>query len=105
MTIEVISMKSAAITQLKAKLSHYLKQVQAGEEVLVLNRGKPIARIVPIDPDSDLAHDAWIQELIRTGRLKPAKGKLPADFWERELPKDMGDSVLKALLEEREEGR
>jgi prevent-host-death family protein len=90
---------------LKAKLSAYLKHVQAGEEVLVLSHGKPVARIVPIDPDSKMAHDEWIKELIRTGRIRPATKKLPPDFWDRPKPKDPEGLVRKAIIEERREGR
>jgi len=93
--------KSVSIAELKAKLSHYLKQVQAGEEVLVVSRGKPVARIVPLDPDSDMAHDAWMQELIRTGRMRPARGKLPPDFWDSPRPEDPEGTALKTLLGER----
>jgi prevent-host-death family protein len=42
-------MERADVAQLKARLSDYLARVQHGEEVLVLQRGKPIARIIPID--------------------------------------------------------
>lgn len=98
-------MKTAAVSELKAKLSMYLKRVQAGEELLVLSHGKPVARIMPVDPASDLAHDAWIAELIRTGRARAPLEKLPPDFFTRKLPKDPNGLILKALLEERREGR
>ncbi len=38
--------------ELKAKLSKYLRMVQAGDEVQVLDRQNPIARILQIDKDS-----------------------------------------------------
>ena len=40
-------MKTTTVTKLKASLSEYLRQVKAGEEVLVTERGRPIARIAP----------------------------------------------------------
>jgi len=40
-------MKTAAVSKLKAGLSEYLARVKAGEEVIVTERGKPIAKIVP----------------------------------------------------------
>jgi len=98
-------MKTAAINELKAKLSMYLKRVQSGEEVLVLNHGKPVARIVPLEHPDEMAQDAWEKELIRTGRMRPARKRLPPDFWDRPRPKDPEGLVLKALLEERREGR
>lgn len=41
-------MKIAAVSKLKAYLSDYLDQVKAGNEVLITDRGKPVARLVPI---------------------------------------------------------
>jgi prevent-host-death family protein len=47
-------MKTVKIGQLKANLSANLRLVSSGEEVLVCDRNRPIARIVPIDmADSD----------------------------------------------------
>jgi prevent-host-death family protein len=40
-------MKSVGIAELKARLSAYLKDVEAGESITVLDRRRPIARIVP----------------------------------------------------------
>jgi len=40
-------MKTTTVTKLKASLSEYLRQVKAGEEVLVTERGRPIARLAP----------------------------------------------------------
>jgi prevent-host-death family protein len=41
-------MKTVNIGTLKNKLSSYLQDVRKGEEVIVQDRKKPIARIVPI---------------------------------------------------------
>ena len=78
-------MKSAAVSKLKATLSEHLARVKAGEEVVVTERGKPIARIVPL------------------GRL--GSGKLPGRFWRMSRPSDPRGAGLKAFLEEREGGR
>jgi prevent-host-death family protein len=32
-----------------ARLAHYVRQAEAGREVLVTRRGKPVARLVPAD--------------------------------------------------------
>jgi antitoxin (DNA-binding transcriptional repressor) of toxin-antitoxin stability system len=44
-------MKTVNIGKLKDNLSAYLQDVQNGEEVIVRDRKKPIARIVPIRAD------------------------------------------------------
>jgi prevent-host-death family protein len=40
-------MTSVNVTELRQHLPEYLKQVQAGEEVVITLHGKTIARIVP----------------------------------------------------------
>ncbi|MBN1641378.1 MAG: type II toxin-antitoxin system prevent-host-death family antitoxin [Anaerolineae bacterium] len=39
---------SAGIRELKAHLSKYLRRVQAGETVIITDRGQPVGRIVPV---------------------------------------------------------
>ncbi len=96
-------MKTAAISKLKASLSEYLLKVKAGEEVIVTDRGKPIAKIIPIDRSETSQED--LQEMEKRGLISSGKGKLPKDFWDLPRPKDPKGLVLKALIDERREGR
>ena len=89
---------------MKASLSKYLARVKAGEEVIVTERGKPVAKLVPILRDDDMEMER-LRELERRGVLTIGTGKLPDDFWNRPMPEDPDGLVLKALLEERESGR
>jgi prevent-host-death family protein len=41
-------MKSVKIAELKDKLSEHLRAVEHGAEVLVTDRNRPIARIIPV---------------------------------------------------------
>ncbi|HEX9668633.1 MAG TPA: type II toxin-antitoxin system prevent-host-death family antitoxin, partial [Thermoanaerobaculia bacterium] len=41
-------MRTAGVAELKAKLSEHLDRVKRGEEVLITERGQPIAKLVPI---------------------------------------------------------
>lgn len=41
--------RSAGVAELKARLSEYLAAVKRGRSVTVLDRGQPIARLVPYD--------------------------------------------------------
>ncbi|MBM4308813.1 MAG: type II toxin-antitoxin system prevent-host-death family antitoxin [Deltaproteobacteria bacterium] len=96
-------MKIAAVSKLKTYLSEYLNQVKAGDEVLITDRGKPVARLVPI-----LRMKATDESMIRMekqGLIKLGSGKLPKDFWSMPRSEDPKGLVLKALLEERENGR
>jgi len=98
-------MTTASVSILKARLSEYLARVKRGEEVAVTDRGRQIARIVPPSAvPADL--DAGIAELVRLGIAKPGrKGGISLDFLKRQRPKDPRGLVLKALLEDREQGR
>jgi prevent-host-death family protein len=41
-------MKRVAISELKSHLSEYLRSAEAGETIEVMDRARPIARVVPI---------------------------------------------------------
>ncbi len=94
-------MQTTSITELKNSLSAYLRNVKAGEEVLITDRGRPIARIVPISPSDSI--EERMDDLERRGLLKRGTGKLPEDFWEMPRPKDPEGSVRRAISQDREE--
>ena len=96
-------MKTAPVSELKAHLSEYLNQVKAGMEVLITDRGKPVARLVPILRSKDLKES--LVRMEKQGLIRLGSGKLPKDFWRMDRPDDPQGLVLKALLEEREAGR
>ncbi|MBI5633475.1 MAG: type II toxin-antitoxin system prevent-host-death family antitoxin [Nitrospirae bacterium] len=97
-------MKTAAVSKLKTSLSEYLLKVKAGEEVIVTDRGKAIARIVPIKRDETVIPPNLLT-LEKAGLVRIGKGKLPKDFWNMPRPKDRKGLALSHLLKEREEGR
>lgn len=86
---------------MKNRLSAYLDKVRAGETVLVLDRGIPIAELTPAN---DLPDDERIGRLVRKGIVRPPKGPPPLHLLDEAPPKS-GASVLEALLEERRDGR
>lgn len=90
-------MKTAAVTDLKNRLSHYLRLVARGESVTVLDRGHPVARLTHID-----AGDAELETLVASGLARPPLAPLPKDFFTRRLPRAKA-SVQQALLEDRAE--
>jgi prevent-host-death family protein len=94
--------KTTSISALKARLSAYLDIVRRGEEVLVTDRGRPIARLAPVSTARSV--EGRREELIRTGRLRAPRAKLPRDFWDRKRPADPKGKALAALLAERESG-
>ncbi len=96
-------MQTTSITQLKNSLSAYLRDVKAGEEVLITDRGRPIARLVPVSSSDSM--EEHLEEMERKGLLRRGTGRLPDDFWDMPRMEDPEGLVLKALLQEREEGR
>jgi prevent-host-death family protein len=90
-----------SVSQLKAQLSRYLREVRRGGEVEVLDRGVPVARLVGIAQASGASadDDERRARLIRSGVLRPGTGdaseilKLPL----LEIP----GGLLGALEEER----
>jgi len=97
-------MKTAAVAKLKATLSEYLARVKAGEEVIVTERGKPIAKLVPLAYDtSGVPRD--VLELARAGLVRLGSGTLPDNFWTMPRPRDRRGAAVKALVDARAEGR
>ncbi|MCK6553606.1 type II toxin-antitoxin system prevent-host-death family antitoxin [Candidatus Binatia bacterium] len=92
--------KTAAVAELKAHLSRFLRRVKAGDEILVTERDVPVARIVPVAP----VGDERLRGLERQGLVKIGSGKLPKDFWTRPRGEDPRGLVRAAVGEEREEG-
>lgn len=102
MTI-LVTMQEASISQLKARLSQYMRLVRGGQEVIVTDRGVPVARIVALDSERRL--DARVKDLVERGLVRPPASGLPKDFWKRPRPIDAEGRVVDALLGERSEGR
>lgn len=96
-------MRRASISSLKARLSQYLDAVKAGEEILITDRGTPVARLSAVEGPAKM--EARIRELIRTGRLIPPRKKGRIDFSRFTPPEDPQGCILAGLLEERHEGR
>jgi len=60
------------ILEAKNRLSQLIKSAQAGEEVVIANRGEPVARLVPIDQrahESRVGTAAYILEGLKQNPL------------------------------------
>ncbi|MDO8586514.1 MAG: type II toxin-antitoxin system prevent-host-death family antitoxin [Armatimonadota bacterium] len=95
-------MKSAAVSKLKATLSEYIAWVKRGEEVLITERGRPVARIVPV---GDLPADARRSELVRRGILRPGKGRVSIDVIKDRPIINVTQSDIRRIIEEEREDR
>jgi antitoxin (DNA-binding transcriptional repressor) of toxin-antitoxin stability system len=94
--------KKARIAQLKDQLSRYLDHVRSGETVLVFDRDRPIARLVPLAraPAEAGVDEGRLDRLERAGLIRRGTGGLPEWLGKRKPPRLRG-SVLKDLLAER----
>jgi len=63
------------VRELRADLSRWLKRVQAGDELVVTDRGRVVARVSPV------GHERALDRLIREGVVVPAPRP-----WQGELP-------------------
>ena len=63
-------MRSVGIAELRSKLSRYLRDVQRGDTLLVLDRDTPIARLTSFDAGKDMAISPPLSTRIAVGKLK-----------------------------------
>jgi prevent-host-death family protein len=97
-------MRSASISEAKNKLSALLDRVRAGETILILDRGIPVAQLVPANEVSD---DARMARLERAGVIRPPKrrGHAPSRLAQPPPGPAGGTGALEGLLQERRESR
>lgn len=101
-------MESAGVADLKARMSEYLARVKSGEEVLVTDRGRPVARLVPVGIETmadDETERTRLRPMEREGLVRLGSGRLPEGVFEKERPEDPEGLLVKAVREEREKGR
>lgn len=93
---------SIGVRELRQYASTYLARVKEGESLVVTERGRPIARLVPIGEGTDDWRRAWIE----TGRMVDAAPG-PSFRWTRapHLPLPADAASWSALLEEQRADR
>lgn len=100
-------MKIANISTIKNELSKYLRYVQRGEKVRILDRNQAVADIIPVEETPGTANEHQLQKLEASGIIRRGSGKIPKSLFT--LPSKTSENtehgVLDALLKERKEGR
>jgi prevent-host-death family protein len=94
-------MRRVNIGDLKAQLSAHIQLVKDGEEVLVCERNRPVARIVPCLLDDQTERE---RRLIARGSLIPPKEKRRRSA----LPPPAGnvsDKIMEKIWREERENR
>lgn len=95
-------MKTTNIAELKNRLSSFLADVKRGEEILISDRNKPIAKIVPLHNTQDFSAEELALAAAGVLRL-PEKQALPESFWKEKRPDVASETAIKAVLDERDE--
>ena len=88
---------NASVTEIKNRLSHYLRVVARGGTVTVLDRGTPVAQITPLR-----LPDEAVRPLAAAGLVRPPLARLPRGFFRRSLPASKR-SVTDGLIDERDD--
>jgi prevent-host-death family protein len=90
-------MKTVNIGTLKNKLSSYLQDVRNGEEVIVQDRKKPIARIVPIKSSDFTDEELYLASIGVMVLPENPKGIDWEAFWAKPRPEVSDEAVKEAI--------
>lgn len=96
---KMVIMSRASVSELKARLSHYLREVRRGGEVDVFDRGVPVARLQGIGASAEISSDERRVRLIHSGVLRQRSAAVSEVL--EDSPLTVSTSVLEALEEER----
>jgi antitoxin (DNA-binding transcriptional repressor) of toxin-antitoxin stability system len=95
-------MEKATISELKNRLSAFLRKVREGETIVVFDRNRPVARIERIEAGG--IDDERLARLESRGLLRRAVCRPSADELRSPGPAAKR-SAVRALIDERREGR
>jgi len=93
-------MSRIGVKELKNRLTHYLRLTQKGEEIIVTDRGRPIALLQQIEAGRPGTREARLAQLAALGKIV-----LPTAAPNRRLKPlaYRGPSVGRAVIEDRTE--
>lgn len=98
-------MRVVGIADAKNKLSALIDYVRGGETVLIMDNGRPVARLESA-VSVDEAGESRLSRLERAGIVRVATKSLAEDVVRANPPRARkGADILRALLEERREAR
>jgi prevent-host-death family protein len=100
-------MATYSIYETKARLSEVLRLVKTRREVVITERGKPIAKIVPFTEDEPESLEQRIERLTASGQLVPASMKpgegLPVSAKSQSRVSTKRSGALERFLADRDE--
>jgi len=92
-------MQTVNIADLKNNLSAYLEQVRNGLELIVKDRNRPIARLLPLGEDLDAEEES----LVAAGLMRLPLEAKNDDFLDFPSPEVSSESVRQIIRSERDE--
>lgn len=95
-------MKTATLTEAKNGLRALIDQVRHGETILILDRGRAVARLTSVLGEESSSPEGRVERLERQGILHRAQTTKSPHLFDRPRPRPReGASILAELLEER----
>jgi prevent-host-death family protein len=88
-----------SVREIKNRLSEYLRRVQAGEEIVITSRGRPIARLAPPAARSEDTEAEAIARLRAQPWIRPGSGGKPRGS-ERPVRIGAGEKTLSEIVSE-----
>jgi prevent-host-death family protein len=97
-------MKKASITEAKNGLSALIDSLKGGAPVLIVDRGRPVARLEPVTGREGGGRSERLSRLVRDGVLRPRRTGAPQAVFNTPPPRAKG-SAVESLIDERRDGR
>jgi prevent-host-death family protein len=95
-------MKKASITEAKNNLSALIDGLKGGSPVLIVDRGRPVARLEPVTTGREPDYEGRLSRLIRGGIVRPGRTPMPRALFAEQPPRPKrGMSAVAGLIEER----
>jgi prevent-host-death family protein len=99
-------MKKASITEAKNNLSALIDGLKGGSSVLIVDRGRPVARLEPVTADREGKQNGRLSRLVREGIVRAGRTRLARTLFTEPPPRPKsGASAVAALIAERRESR
>ena len=99
-------MKKASITEAKNRLSALIDGLKGGSPVLIVDRGRPVARLEAVISANEHEQDGRLARLVRNGIVRAGRKPLPRALFTEQPPRaKQNASAVRALIEERRASR
>ena len=86
-----------SIREMKNRLSKYLKLAQAGEDVVITDRGRPVARLTLVARAAEDAEAEAVKRILALPWVRPGKGgKLKGA--QKPIPWKPGDKLASDMV-------